>query len=117
MSHELRTPLNAIIGYSELIRESAQDADADPEMVADIDRILISSRHLLRMINDVLDLSKIGAGRMVLEHQPFNAAALLSDVVTTATQLAARRTTASKRPSPPTSVRWSATAHASRRFC
>jgi len=89
MSHELRTPLNAIIGYSELIRESAQDAD--PEIVADIDRILISSRHLLRMINDVLDLSKIGAGRMMLEHQPFNISTLLSDVVTTATQLAAKK--------------------------
>ena len=89
MSHELRTPLNAIIGYSELIRESAQDTDS--EIAGDIDRILISSRHLLRMINDVLDLSKIGAGRMVLEHQPFSVSALLSDVVTTATQLAAKK--------------------------
>jgi signal transduction histidine kinase len=89
MSHELRTPLNAIIGYSELIRETAGDADA--EIVADIDRILISSRHLLRMINDVLDMSKIGAGRMVLEHEPFSLDMLLSDVVTTASRLAATK--------------------------
>lgn len=89
MSHELRTPLNAIIGYSELIRESAEELDG--ELLGDIDRILISSRHLLRMINDVLDLSKIGAGRMVFERQPFDVNQLLHDVTSTAEQLASKK--------------------------
>jgi signal transduction histidine kinase len=88
MSHELRTPLNAIIGYSELIREEATSLD---EVRSDIDRVLTSSRHLLRMINDVLDLSKIGAGRMVLARQPFSVSALLTDVLAQTTKLAAAK--------------------------
>ena len=65
MSHELRTPLNAIIGYSEMLGEDAEDRGDDTAQ-ADIARILTSARHLLSLINDVLDLSKIEAGRMEL---------------------------------------------------
>ncbi len=63
MSHELRTPLNAIIGYSEILSEDAADA-GDSAMVADLDKIQAAGKHLLGLINDILDLSKIEAGRM-----------------------------------------------------
>jgi signal transduction histidine kinase len=63
MSHELRTPLNAIIGYSEMLREGAEEDDRRDD-TADHDRVLRSARHLLRLINDVLDLSKIDADKM-----------------------------------------------------
>jgi signal transduction histidine kinase len=66
MSHELRTPLNAIIGYSELLREVAQD-DARTQDISDHDKVLSSANRLLRLINDVLDVSKIEAGSMTLE--------------------------------------------------
>ncbi|MBS7541850.1 response regulator [Ancylobacter oerskovii] len=63
MSHELRTPLNAIIGYSEILSEDAAD-NGDTAMVADLDKIQAAGKHLLGLINDILDLSKIEAGRM-----------------------------------------------------
>ncbi|NJN05632.1 MAG: PAS domain-containing protein [Rhodobacteraceae bacterium] len=63
MSHELRTPLNAIIGYSEMLSEDAQDLGFDTA-IADLEKIMASGRHLLSLINDVLDLSKIEAGKM-----------------------------------------------------
>ncbi len=66
MSHELRTPLNAVIGYSEILREEAQDEDR-PRAVADLDRVLKAAHSLLRLINEVLDLSKIEAGCMTVE--------------------------------------------------
>src|SRR5439155_19797407 len=65
MSHELRTPLNAIIGYSELLQEMATD-DGHEDYVPDLQKILSSARHLLALINDILDLSKIEAGKMQL---------------------------------------------------
>lgn len=65
MSHELRTPLNAVIGYSELMLEEAEDAGAE-QNVKDLKKIISSAKHLLSLINDVLDLSKIEAGKMEL---------------------------------------------------
>ena len=71
MSHELRTPLNAIIGYSEMLLEDCEDLGND-EMVPDLKRITNSSKHLLSLINNVLDLSKIEAGKMDMYFTPFN---------------------------------------------
>jgi signal transduction histidine kinase len=82
MSHELRTPLNAIIGYSEMLQEEAEDlgyADFTP----DLQRINAAGKHLLALINDILDLSKIEAGRMDLYLETFDLATVLRDVETT----------------------------------
>lgn len=80
MSHELRTPLNAIIGYTEILREGA-DVDSRANDIADHDRILRAARNLLRMINEILDLSKIEAGRMDLHAEPFDVADLVRGAV------------------------------------
>ncbi len=82
MSHELRTPLNAIIGYSEMLREEAAD-DGHAEFDADLARIQSAGRHLLGLINDVLDLSKIEAGRMQLVLDSFDIRDLVDDVLNT----------------------------------
>jgi PAS domain S-box-containing protein len=82
MSHELRTPLNAIIGYSEILREEAE-ADNRETDIADIDRVLGAARQLLHLINDILDLSKIEAGKMDLAVSEFDAAALIRDAAAT----------------------------------
>ncbi len=82
MSHELRTPLNAIIGYSEMLTEDAQDL-GEESFVADLEKIMNSGRHLLSLINDVLDLSKIEAGKMELYVERFDLSALLADVEST----------------------------------
>ena len=63
MSHELRTPLNAIILYSEMLQEEAEERRQD-DFVPDLQKILAASKHLLGLINDILDLSKIEAGKM-----------------------------------------------------
>jgi GAF domain-containing protein len=78
MSHELRTPLNAIIGVSEMLQEDAAAAKQDTEP---LDRVLGAGRHLLALINDILDLSKIEAGRMELQIETFPLAPLIADVV------------------------------------
>ena len=80
MSHELRTPLNAIIGYSEIMCEGA-DAEGRVNDIADHERVLRSARNLLRMINEVLDLSKIEAGRMDLQVEPFDVATLVRGAI------------------------------------
>jgi signal transduction histidine kinase len=87
MSHELRTPLNAIIGVSEMLREDAEAAKQDLEP---LDRVLGAGRHLLALINDILDLSKIEAGRMELHLDSFALAPLINDVVKTIEPLAAK---------------------------
>ena len=87
MSHELRTPLNAIIGVSEMLRE---DAEALQQDVEPLDRVLGAARHLLALINDILDLSKIEAGRMELQLEDFALAPLIDGVVKTVEPLAAK---------------------------
>jgi signal transduction histidine kinase len=87
MSHELRTPLNAIIGVSEMLREDAEAAKQDTEP---LDRVLGAGRHLLALINDILDLSKIEAGRMELALSSFALEPLIADVVKTIEPLAAK---------------------------
>jgi signal transduction histidine kinase len=87
MSHELRTPLNAIIGVSEMLRE---DAEALKQDVEPLDRVLGAGRHLLALINDILDLSKIEAGRMELQFEDFALAPLIEGVVKTVEPLAAK---------------------------
>ncbi|GMR14300.1 MAG: hypothetical protein BMS9Abin29_2549 [Gemmatimonadota bacterium] len=82
MSHELRTPLNAILGYSEMLTEEAQD-DGNAEYVTDLEKIHSAGKHLLALINDVLDLSKIEAGKMELYLETFDVAALLEEVSST----------------------------------
>ena len=87
MSHELRTPLNAIIGVSEMLRE---DAEALKQDVEPLDRVLGAGRHLLALINDILDLSKIEAGRMDLHLETFALAPLIDGVIKTIEPLAAK---------------------------
>ena len=70
MSHELRTPLNAIIGYAEMTKESLDDEHYTPELSGDVDRINTSARHLLDVINTILDLSKVEAGEEQVELVP-----------------------------------------------
>jgi len=82
MSHELRTPLNAILGYSEMLQEDAADAGQD-DFVPDLQKIHSAGRHLLTLINDVLDLSKIEAGKMELAPETFEIAPLVEAVATT----------------------------------
>jgi signal transduction histidine kinase len=86
MSHELRTPLNAIIGYSQLLSEDAQDAGFD-EFVPDLHKIQKAGTHLLSLINDILDLSKIEAGGMKLEIQEFDIESLVDNVASAAKPL------------------------------
>ena len=71
MSHELRTPLNAIIGYSEMLEEECEDMGHD-DLLPDVQRINSSGRHLLTLINDVLDMQKIEAGKMEIYPTAFD---------------------------------------------
>ena len=79
MSHELRTPLNAIIGYSEMLQEEAEDQQAE-SFIPDLQKIHAAGKHLLGLINDILDLSKIEAGKMELYLETFDVAPLVRDV-------------------------------------
>jgi signal transduction histidine kinase/CheY-like chemotaxis protein/HAMP domain-containing protein len=86
MSHELRTPLNAIIGYSEMLQEEAEELGQE-DFLPDLQKINAAGKHLLALINDILDLSKIEAGKMDLFLETFEIAPMLRDVVTTITPL------------------------------
>ncbi|BBK39829.1 hypothetical protein STAQ_49070 [Allostella sp. ATCC 35155] len=81
MSHELRTPLNAIIGYSEILLEEAEDQELD-DFAPDLERIRTAGKHLLTIINDILDLSKIEAGRMDVHIEPIDLGFLVHEVET-----------------------------------
>jgi signal transduction histidine kinase len=87
MSHELRTPLNAIIGVSEMLREDAEALKQDTEP---LDRVLGAGRHLLALINDILDLSKIEAGRMELHLETFSLVPVIKDVAKTIEPMAGK---------------------------
>ena len=79
MSHELRTPLNAIIGYCDYWLDEAEERDPD-EMLDDMRKMQVSARHLLTLINDILDLAKIQAGKMVLDVGEFDVPPLLAEL-------------------------------------
>jgi PAS domain S-box-containing protein len=82
MSHELRTPLNAIIGYSEMLEDQVTDLEL-ADLAPDLDKIRTAGKHLLALINDILDLSKIEAGKMDLYLETFDVAQMANDVATT----------------------------------
>ena len=82
MSHELRTPMNAIIGYSEMLMEEAEDVGQD-DFIPDLKKIHGAGKHLLNLINDILDLSKIEAGRMELFLETFGIKNLINETVST----------------------------------
>ena len=90
MSHELRTPLNAILGYSEMLQEEAADLN-QPTFTPDLQKIHGAGKHLLGLINDILDLSKVEAGKMTLYLEEFDVAALVAEVGATVQPLIARQ--------------------------
>jgi adenylate cyclase len=89
MSHELRTPLNAIIGITEMVMEDAEDS-GDRSLREPLERIARAGKHLLQLINDVLDLSKIEAGKLEVNYEPVDLASLVGDVIGEAETLAAK---------------------------
>ena len=89
MSHELRTPLNAIIGYSEMLKEEAEDV-GQTAFLPDLDKIHTAGQHLLALINDILDLSKIEAGKMTFCLESFQVTDMIRDVMHTIEPLAAK---------------------------
>lgn len=89
MSHELRTPLNAVLGYSELLLEDAE-LDGRGQQIADLQKISAAGKHLLAMVNDILDISKIEAGKMSLHLENVDLNTLIDEVEATARPLAAK---------------------------
>ena len=90
MSHELRTPLNAIIGYSEMVQEELEDLGQEA-LTADLVKIRAAGKHLLALINDILDLSKIEAGKMELFFEEFDLDEMVTEVASTVEPLMAKR--------------------------
>ncbi len=90
MSHELRTPLNAIIGFSEVLQDRIF-GELNERQLRYVNNILSSGRHLLSLVNDVLDLSKVEAGRMELHHEEFSSRMSLAEVITQLSTLAAQK--------------------------
>ena len=98
MSHELRTPLNAIIGYSEMLQEEAEELGQE-DFTPDLQKIHAAGQHLLALINDILDLSKIEAGKMDLFLETFDIFTMIQEVVTTIQLLVDPATVPPLRPS------------------
>jgi signal transduction histidine kinase len=92
MSHELRTPMNAIIGYSEMLIEDAEDAEDEvaEEFIPDLQKVLSAAKHLLGLINGVLDLSKVEAGKMDLYLEQFPVAELMDEIAAIVKPLVAK---------------------------
>ena len=90
MSHELRTPMNAILGYSEMLQEEAEDKGLD-SFTPDLQKIQNAGKHLLALINDILDLSKIEAGKMELYLEEFDVPGIVADVSATVQTLVAKK--------------------------
>jgi signal transduction histidine kinase len=80
MSHELRTPLNAIIGYSEMLKEELEKAE--PDLLPDVEKVNAAGKHLLGMISEILDLSKLEAGKMEISLDTFHVSDILDEVIT-----------------------------------
>ncbi|MET0258445.1 MAG: ATP-binding protein, partial [Methylobacterium sp.] len=91
MSHELRTPLSAIIGYAEMLIEEAEEGAPATDLSRDIRKIESNARHLLGLINDVLDLSKVESGKMDIYVEDFDVAEVVADVAATAQRLAEKK--------------------------
>jgi signal transduction histidine kinase len=89
MSHELRTPLNAIIGYSEMLQEEAEEL-ADNRYLDDLRKIHGAGKHLLALINEVLDLGKLEAGKMTLYLEDFDVGRMVQEIVTTVRPLVSK---------------------------
>ncbi len=89
MSHELRTPLNAIIGYSEMVQEELDDLGAG-ELKPDLEKVVAAAKHQLGLVNDILDISKIEAGKMTLYLEDFDLPALVSEVAATVQPLVSK---------------------------
>jgi signal transduction histidine kinase len=90
MSHELRTPLNAIIGYTEMVSEELEEIGAK-ELKPDLEKVVAAARHQLSLVNDILDLSKIEAGKMTLFLEEFDPAKLVHEVAATVQPLVAKK--------------------------
>jgi signal transduction histidine kinase len=87
MSHELRTPLNAVIGYSQILLEDAED-EGDSQSIADLNKIHGAGQHLLKLVNEILDLSKIEAGKMELDLEETDLAGMLAGIAEAASPAA-----------------------------
>ncbi len=91
MSHELRTPLSAIIGYAEMLSEEIEDGVAAADLAPDLVKVESNARHLLGLINDVLDLSKVESGKMEAYPETFDLRAIVADVGATVTALVEKK--------------------------
>lgn len=91
MSHELRTPLNAVLGYSEILLEDAE-LEGRGEQISDLQKISAAGKHLLAMVNDILDISKIEAGKMELNLETIDLGKIIQEVESTGRPLAAKNT-------------------------
>ncbi len=91
MSHELRTPLNAIIGYGELLEEECGEAPGNEDKIEDLRKIVGAGRHLLGLVNGILDLSKVEAGRMEVVHEDVDVPKLVHEVAATVEPLMSKR--------------------------